>query len=387
MSEKAKPILEIDLHENGGQVIFRSLNEVEEWITNEENYWQWVKTEIGNWNTKAGPGGFGNIWGHLTGDLTQLKNTLKAAKSKSMDNLASNFEVLKGFYLRIYVEGNGIFSKSAKARYIENLKEKDPVAAIFTLGYFINYPFTNNPNYIKGIALGTLFEQGIKGHSAHKDSIKALNSEWMDHLNQAKDNFVENQNEFNKFKKVFSDFFNSQNEIFNDNINQFKSQLEDLTSTYDKKLSLQAPVKYWKKKSTNHRRLAILFGILSLAGMPFLLYVLGEEALSVIGKLKPGENPTYWHLFILIITGILGVWILKVLIKIFLSHTHLNIDAEERITLTETYLSLLREGHGLNEGDKQLILQNLFKSTPTGIVQDDSMPSNTIDMLMRLFKK
>jgi hypothetical protein len=69
-----------------------------------------------------------------------------------------------------------------------------------------------------------------------------------------------------------------------------------------------------------------------------------------------------------------------------MSNVHLRTDAEERVTMANTYLSFLRnEADALNEDSRRLILDALFRSSATGIVKDDGMPPTAIDAIARLF--
>ena len=52
--------------------------------------------------------------------------------------------------------------------------------------------------------------------------------------------------------------------------------------------------------------------------------------------------------------------------------------------MTETYLSLLRDGSGIATDDRTIILQNLFRPATTGIVHDETMPPNMVELLNQL---
>ncbi|MCP4539940.1 MAG: hypothetical protein GY832_22600 [Chloroflexi bacterium] len=81
-----------------------------------------------------------------------------------------------------------------------------------------------------------------------------------------------------------------------------------------------------------------------------------------------------WKLGLVAIIATIGVWAIRVLVRLLMSNIHLHDDAAERRTMLLTYLALLREGE-LPEGDvRQLILQALFRPSSTGIVKDDAAP-------------
>lgn len=89
---------------------------------------------------------------------------------------------------------------------------------------------------------------------------------------------------------------------------------------------------------------------------------------------------------ILAVAGIsLFVWAGRVLVRLLLSHKHLEIDAKERAVMVETYLAMLKvkEGRGLTDDDRRLILASIFRPSATGIVKDDAMPFN-LEMMQRL---
>ena len=61
-------------------------------------------------------------------------------------------------------------------------------------------------------------------------------------------------------------------------------------------------------------------------------------------------------------------WAGRLLTKLYLSQHHLRQDAQERATMTETYLALIENG-AATEADRQVILNALFRNTPDGIVK------------------
>ena len=79
-----------------------------------------------------------------------------------------------------------------------------------------------------------------------------------------------------------------------------------------------------------------------------------------------------------------GIWIVRTCANLFMAHTHLRTDAQERRTMMHTYLALLRRGQGPKEDERQLILQTLFRPSTTGMIKEDAGPSNLVDMLNRI---
>lgn len=81
----------------------------------------------------------------------------------------------------------------------------------------------------------------------------------------------------------------------------------------------------------------------------------------------------------------LGIWIIRILMKIALSNYHLSIDANERVIMIRTYLALLKEGSGFSDDDKKVILDNIFRPTNHGIIKDES--SVTVTDIISSLKK
>ena len=67
------------------------------------------------------------------------------------------------------------------------------------------------------------------------------------------------------------------------------------------------------------------------------------------------------------------IWIMRILVRLYLSELHLGIDARERETMLLTYLALTNEGK-VEPTDRALVLAPLFRPTADGVVKDDGAP-------------
>ena len=99
-----------------------------------------------------------------------------------------------------------------------------------------------------------------------------------------------------------------------------------------------------------------------------------------IAKTVPEKRKDEFVFFDVPNTGV-ALWIGRILIKLFLSNLHLEIDALERVTMVETYLSLLQEKAGFSEGDKKLILAALFRPANTGLLKGDLSSPHWLGLL------
>jgi hypothetical protein len=91
-----------------------------------------------------------------------------------------------------------------------------------------------------------------------------------------------------------------------------------------------------------------------------------------------------WHFGSFLLLATLSFWLIRLLVRIFLSNMHLENDAAERVTMAKTYLALLRndnvpKGDGINT-----VLAALFRPTGDGIVKDEGIPPSTFEWLTKL---
>lgn len=172
---------------------------------------------------------------------------------------------------------------------------------------------------------------------------------------------------------------------FYEELESAKTDLENLTKTYDDKLALHAAVRYWGIQQKSNRNKAIGFGIVMLlmiiAVVTTLIYFVDNHLNTTIKDVALNKLIT-----VAVITTF-GIWLIKVAANIFMSHLHLTTDAQERRTMIHTYLALTRKGQGPKEEDRQLILQTLFRPSTTDMVKNDQGPTQLVDMINRLSPK
>ena len=75
---------------------------------------------------------------------------------------------------------------------------------------------------------------------------------------------------------------------------------------------------------------------------------------------------------------------IRLLVRIFLSHLHLENDAAERVTMVKTYLALLRDGSLPKDNSINTVLAALFRPTGDGIVKDEGLPPTAMEWITKL---
>lgn len=86
------------------------------------------------------------------------------------------------------------------------------------------------------------------------------------------------------------------------------------------------------------------------------------------------------------LTSLFAVWAVRLLVRMYLSHHHLANDANERVVMVQTYLSLTEGDKLTSDEHRKLILQALFRPATDGIVKDEGIPASVFELLTRTGK-
>jgi hypothetical protein len=217
----------------------------------------------------------------------------------------------------------------------------------------------------------TEYQAKIDEATLQNQKVNGLISDWQD---QTETQTSDLETHTNKFKSQFDS-----------ELADAKTELENLTKTYDDKLALHAAVKYWGIQLKSHNKKAIGFAI--ALGLMTLVVISTIIIFSYSTLDAPIKEIHLSKIFTAAALTTFGIWLIKILANIFMSHLHLATDAQERRTMIHTYLALTRKGQGPKEEDRQLILQTLFRPSTTDMVKNDQGPTQLVDMINRLSTK
>ena len=183
-----------------------------------------------------------------------------------------------------------------------------------------------------------------------------------------------------------ADFTTAQSERadqFSSLLDEHTTALEKLRRTFREEMALRAPAEYWSSKRTTHLWIAGITGLLSFLLIAACGWFLTQEIQSLMAASASGSVPESWKVATLALVSLFAVWGVRLVVRLFLSHTHLATDASERVVMLKTYLSLL-EGDRLSfPEDRQLILQALFRPASDGIVKDEGVPPSFMEYFTR----
>ncbi len=166
---------------------------------------------------------------------------------------------------------------------------------------------------------------------------------------------------------------------------------------YTEKLRLESSVKLWTDRAAIHATAAAswqwrstliaLLGLVLAGGITWGSLGLAEWLFSdafVVAEgaaLQSGLRPTWRYEVIFASAATLlyltvFFWVMRIVVRMYMTEHHLGIDAQSRASMAETYLALTKED-AASDQDRAIVLASLFRPVVDGIVKDDGLPAIT----------
>lgn len=393
MTAQTQPTLVLELGEKGGHLEFDQPSEVLTWFDEEQSKWQWMGRihEI-----STAPNQFSNLRKVANQYVQQW--TQQQSDPDVVQNVISSLKV----HFESAIPSQALWlSSSPTGSFILRLKEerRDLVAAgaYLALGgtYSPQQHQQLHPLFLEGVIEGFLFKREIDWTATeHREALEKLKQQYSKNLSDQKRKFqeIEKTNlELNsKFdeslvakEKLLDGLHVEQGEEFRKLIEKHEANLKAIENAYDQKLALLKPVKYWNARNKSHGGKAKNFAIASGVVGTVILGLLTWLAYIIFIDVPDGEKPQVWQVGVFSVAAFFGIWIERLLVRLFISNMHLATDAEERVTMLQTYLSIIREGSEFAPEDKKLILERLFHPAADGLVKDDAAPPSPLEILSR----
>lgn len=166
-------------------------------------------------------------------------------------------------------------------------------------------------------------------------------------------------------------------------LTETRQEIEKYKFFVKQEIALKAPVTYWETKAAEHENQAFGFGI-AVVVLMFLCGVGAFHSLSFVKELVgEGGKTNYAGIAVVAVLVTLVLWMLRLVVRIFLSQQHLGADARERTAMVKTYLALKEAGVAPKDGDLTPVLVALFRPSSDGIVKDEAMPPVLAEILTR----
>jgi hypothetical protein len=426
MSEpnKTKPYFAVNFGEQGGLYEWKTHEEVVNWISQLQNQWAWL-SGLGHQSTQ-------NVWQTIYTNLNSITSILQQSINfRSQNNLpnADSYLATAQTSLENFIRPYPwLLQNSAQRRFIEDVREtRHPLEAGLIVASWMNQDLNGAPfRYaVSALLQSELYERGIKDRmKTESATLKKLAGDMQSTLTQYQEAERAQTNRFENLHSGLTSQQSAQQTTFEESQlkrtdawelqrNTAQSELDNIKNTYDQHMAIAAPVDYWEAKRTKHRNLTLISGVAFIIGVGSVGLFLSSKMQSISAALKLAtSNPqpvaasanqaassvqaasqmpvtvssaiTTWEIATFVMVAVLCFWILRLLVRIFLSNMHLENDAAERVTMAKTYLALIRSDGLSKEGNIDAVLAALFRPTGDGIVKDEGLPPSMMEFLTKL---
>lgn len=391
--EPQPPVFEFDLDNRGDWVRITSAEELSNWNANEFSFWQWLQNgRPSSEQTYREHQEFHNKINTYVEQWRQNQNNFQYLPT--VHNAIGN--VFDHFYRKRRI----FHSTSPEAAFIKKVQvDSGDAAAAGAYLALLHAPInTNSPmqsDFVAGLFEAFLYSREIDWTAAaHREDLNRLKNQYAGNIKHQDTRFKEIETLNASLNAAFDaalktktealeKLHGDQNIKFKRLIEGHEAELKAIEKTYDQKLALQKPVKYWQTKGAYHTKRAKWFSIAAFGTTATLAVGMGFLVHWTFANLKPDENPKHWQVGLLVIAAFFSVWLVRILVRMFFSHHHLAIDCAERRTMILTFLAMSREGVEFAKDDKKLIIQHLFRSASDGLVKDDAAPPTLFELLTR----
>jgi Family of unknown function (DUF6161) len=395
-----QPLFSLDLGANGGVFAPTSSAEMLAWIQTELSFWAWLRDINPNGNHKAA---LDNAMSPLRQAENQAADAGKYETPLNESAVVTRANEVKHLVQVALLEHKWPHSSTPLAKATERLRLEDPLAAAGYLYVFVpatqGYQFdARDTSSWRGFVQGLmqrfdLAEQGTAEVEAQRQALEHLRGEHERLLGEKKTAFESLQGDFARLSGDISTAKSNQQaeyaEILARSGNQHdellgkhREEMDALRRAFKEAMALRAPVEYWQAKATNHSNEAKEWMALTFWSMAGLGLALGGIATWVFLTLHD-DKPDAWKVALLVLVGVLGVWAVRLIVRMYLSHQHLATDAEERVTMIKTYLALLEGDKMPSDDDRKLVLTPLFRPATDGIVKDEGLPHPLLELFTR----
>ncbi|WLI89946.1 DUF6161 domain-containing protein [Massilia sp. R2A-15] len=397
-----EPLFKLDLEANGGVFAPKTVDEIATWVTREVGFWSWLDSTSGAHREVV-------MIGYR--QLAQARASLDEARPHQLSNpqfFTQKINEVRSNLTAAFLNWKLPHSSSRLGKRVDEMRKLGPsraVAYLYTqLPSNASYPFESRDlpawrGFIEGLAeslkITDIPKSVIRSATASVEELKAKLEETITEKREELNGLHRSYEELTKsiatkdtaLSHMFTESVQQNQQKHDDLIEGHKSRMAGIESVFKEKMTLRGPVEYWSRRKEYHEMFSGIFGLASF----FLIAVGGGAsawwAADVFAKVPEGKAPAAWQIASLGIVVVFVAWAIRLVIRLFLSHSHLGTDAAERVVMTQTYLALLEDDKLKEETDRSLILGALFRPTSDGMVKDENIPHPMLDAITKLAGK
>ena len=409
---KPEPLFTLDLGTNGGVLAPTSYAELKAWLDTEISFWSW-NSRYGNNSNQNDPAYWleqgRRLLNQAAHDLSEAEQLNKRRSNGEIMNMISaeknKFEACQARIRECYVGGKFPYSSTPVAKRIQNLQKSsgDITAILYGAVYFHpknNSIYDQNLLGWRGLVEGLIDRHDLIG-AISEGRQQAAEASFEQLRNKVEQFVAEKGQACDALHRDYADLtdsarheaerqathFSESQTRWQTEFDQLKAQhqqdMEKLRKTFNEEMGLRAPMLYWKDKQTTHGKWSKFWGTVSFIGIVGAAGGLGFQIHDLLKNTPANTAPETWRLAVLALVAVFTVWGVRLIVRLFLSHQHLYTDAQERITMVQTYLSLMEGEHLASRNDRQLILQALFRPASDGLVKDEGVPFSLAEVITR----
>lgn len=397
-TESAASLIDLDLGANGGVLAPKSFDELAAWVQKEQRFWDWVRTHSRNLSSPFVSQLFNGLDGAANSINSAANQPDPGRKTYELNNVSAH---IRG----VFQAGRFPHSSTPLAMRVEAYrKEAGDDAAIFFLAAHVLEPKgqqieprlpiqwrgwldglldKNPPEKLRSIK-AKAYEMTIESLRQRAETMISAKQQEIDVL-QARFDSVSGQlaDAASEAAKAFLLAQGARAEEFGQLRKTHEEAFAAIRKTYNEEMALRGPVNYWKEKIETHSKSARKFGWVVAALLVLGPLGLGGLAFLLFGDLSSGIAPPTWELAVFFGILLFLVWSTRLAVRNYLSHLHLQSDAQERVVMVKTYLALAEGGNVQTKDDRQIILHSLFRPATDGLVKDEGVPLSLADLLTR----
>lgn len=373
---------------------FSAIDELREWLTTEGDAWGWLR------NTRNQGGEYVELadkYNNFIAAMEQHLQRFESALSNNQKEAASKAEQELAGHVGNFNSAGLFYSYMPEGQFLHKLAEGSPFAAAYAMRHLLGRASNmSQAAAVEGAVRAILFRLGIKqGAESEAAALKKVAQdsetrlgEFLTNTAKAIGNFEANSakviEDAERERRNYGEIIDAKEKDFNALIDEGRARITNIEHTYDKKLALQKSVEYWKQRKRRHWAAAAVAAIVAVGGgIGLAIYIHGLVNMALAGIESIAHQPWKYG-FVLVVLG-LGIWALRLCVRMYLSNVHSATDAGERETMVLTYLALLREGSALSENDKSVIFAALFRPSQFVLPSDDAAPVSSGGLLSRMF--
>lgn len=341
---------------------FDRLDSFKKFVREEENFWKEKHTELG---LKGLTNTYLNVFTQLASviELTKdLKTMLSSNDESSTKTHIANYQAaqLNPLSTSWIWSGHTFITPWLGSYKVSQLSGDTFIQVLLTKN--ISYPSLASYDYFKGCILA--YEYDLQDESLFTKRRDGQQDSF-DHL---KDTLVIEKND------LVSE------------ITDFKTEAENIKTTYIEYMRLKGPAKYWKDRALECKEEGNKWAGWLMAAVIVAIATFGSLMVAWLNKSTTKlDFNNLEGITIIIIALSFFIFALRTLAKLTFSSYHLQRDAEEREQLTHLYLALANDSK-VDAESRNIVLQALFSRSESGLLSGESGPTLPVQDIVGFIK-